>query len=404
MLRRVHPAFAALSAGYFASVGLFNLYAPLWFQQVWAIGPVGLGVMAAVPGLTRMGVPYLWGWLADRSGERVRLIRIACTLTLVVALLLLVPPEVPRQLGLTGQRPDALFWLAAVTALIFLSNGGIMSLGDAVVSQIVSRDSGIDARAYGRIRVWGSIGFLVCVLLSGAWFERAGLGSFPLAFLAVLALTGLFSRWAPLQHDAAAQGPGADEPVPPIGPVLARPVVRWALGGIALTVLAHMALYGFLSLYLSSHGHGPAVIGWAWGVSVIVEIGWFVWQRSDIGRHAHRWLVIAAVVAALRFGITAWAGEHLIVLMLVQASHALTFAAQHTASVALIQTHFPGRLRARGQALYSALGYGVPGVIGSLGGGWIGHHYGYSAIFWVASGCALLGALFGGRAWALSRS
>ena len=32
---------------------------------------------------------------------------------------------------------------------------------------------------YGRIRLWGSVGFLVTVFSAGAWFERFGMGSFP---------------------------------------------------------------------------------------------------------------------------------------------------------------------------------------------------------------------------------
>ena len=64
--------------------------------------------------------------------------------------------------------------------------------------------------------------------------------------------------------------------------------------------------------------------------------------------------------------------------------------------MALISHHFPGRLRGRGQALYTVIGYGVPGVLGGLGGGAISSWLGLSAVFWgatlaglVATACAM---------------
>ncbi|MEX8514753.1 MFS transporter [Leptothrix ochracea] len=389
--RRALPAFAALSAAYFAALGLFNLYAPLWFKS-WGLGPLGLGVLAAVPSLTRLLGPYLWGWWADRHGERVRWIRRACAATWVLALLYLWPvPGLPL-----AWQAEPLFWLAAITAGVFLSNAGIMPLGEAVVSQIVSADGALNAGAYGRVRVWGSVGFLCSVLGFGVWFEHMGVGTFAPALLLIFTLVWATSYWTPLQHDGVRAS--QEEAMPSMAPVLARPEFRWALAGIVFTVLAHMALYAFLSLYLTALGHGPAVIGAAWGVSVAVEIVWFWFQGRWFGTAIHPWLIATSLVSAFRFALTAAAGMHLWVLLLAQALHALSFAAQHTASVALIQQHFPGRLRARGQALYSAVGYGVPGVLGSLGGGWLAQHLGYQSIFWAASASALIGAMCAWRA------
>jgi PPP family 3-phenylpropionic acid transporter len=81
--------------------------------------------------------------------------------------------------------------------------------------------------------------------------------------------------------------------------------------------------------------------------------------------------------------------------------HAITFAAHHTACIALISHHFPGRLRGRGQALYTVLGYGVSGVLGGLGGGALSARWGLSAVFWagaVAAACAV-GAAWRVRHW-----
>ncbi|MGL6112480.1 MAG: MFS transporter, partial [Rubrivivax sp.] len=115
------------------------------------------------------------------------------------------------------------------------------------------------------------------------------------------------------------------------------------------------------------------------------------------GRHfaridEYRWLVLAALVSAARFALTAGFGNVPAVLVLLQLTHAVTFAAQHMACTSLIARFFPDRLRARGSALYSTLGYGVPGVIGGLAGGLLSERFGLAAVFWAASLAALASA------------
>jgi len=70
----------------------------------------------------------------------------------------------------------------------------------------------------------------------------------------------------------------------------------------------------------------------------------------------------------------------------------LTFAAQHLACTSLIARHFPDSLRARGSALYSTLGYGVPGVLGGLAGGLLSERFGLASVFWAAALAALASA------------
>ncbi len=72
-------------------------------------------------------------------------------------------------------------------------------------------------------------------------------------------------------------------------------------------------------------------------------------------------------------------------LVVAQLMHALTFAAQHMACTTLIASHFPDRLRARGSALYSTLGYGIPGVVGGVAGGLLSERLGLQAVFWAAA-------------------
>ena len=180
------------------------------------------------------------------------------------------------------------------------------------------------------------------------------------------------------------------------------PAVRWFFAAVFFHVLAHIFIYVFFSLYLDSLGYSKTVIGLLWALSVVIEIGWFFFQGRWLPLLSLTgWLVLAAALMALRMGLTAALPMVLPLLLLAQALHAITFAAHHTVCIALISHHFPGRLRGRGQALYSVLGYGLPGLLGGLGGGLLSSAFGLASVFWLSSACAAVACLCALRARAL---
>ncbi len=377
--------FGALTFCYFATIGLFNPYAPLWFQSL-GLSTLAIGAIASLQSWTRVLAPYAWSWLGDHGGRRVFLIRIAAFGALVSALGLLgVPAAVPVAL-----------YVSAVTAVLFVANSGVVPLYEALLAKaLITPDGGIDARRYGRVRVWGSVGFLVSVTAFGALLEFIGIAVFPGFVAAMNTLLLIAALRLPAGHDESRH----DEPAPPVLPLLKRPAVAWVFVSIGLTVLAHTSLYAFFSLYLVHLGYGKTAVGALWAVSVVVEIVFFWTQGRWFPRFApERWLEGVAGVSALRFALTAGAASWAPALVIAQLLHAVTFAAHHAACVALISRLFPGRLRGRGQALYTMLGYGIPGVLGGVGGGWLIEHLGFAAVFWAAVGCSLLAWMAARRA------
>jgi PPP family 3-phenylpropionic acid transporter len=88
--------------------------------------------------------------------------------------------------------------------------------------------------------------------------------------------------------------------------------------------------------------------------------------------------------------VTAGLGGWLAALFAAQLLHALTFATHHTACIAMVSKHFPGRLRGRGQALFTVIGYGFGGMLGVLAGGAVASRWGFAVMFAAASVLALL--------------
>jgi PPP family 3-phenylpropionic acid transporter len=377
--------FAAISLCYFGFIGLFSPYAPLWYQSL-GYSTFAIGALTSMQSATRLVAPYAWGWWADHSGRREPLLRLA------------IGSAVVASLGFFAFRDYA--WIAVVCVALMLCTAGVVPISEAVLAHHVSSGGQVDIARYGRVRLWGSVGFVAVATAAGFILERAGVERFPLLCSGVLASLLV----------AAFRLPPSSEPVhaePVVKGALAvlhEPVVAWFFIGTFLTVLAHTSLYAFYSLYLASLGYGQGAIGLLWAVGVAVEVAWFAFQGRWVNRlPMHGWLALAAAVSALRFAAIAAFAGHAAVLIFAQLLHAITFAAQHSACIAVISRHFPGRLRSRGQALYTVLGYGASGVLGGVVGGALSERLGFAAVFWAASAVSVVAVLSCWRALVLDR-
>lgn len=381
---RALAPFAALSASYFAHIGFFNPYLPLWLQDM-GFGLMAISVLTSLQSATRLFAPYAWGWLSDRTGERVRLLRYGAAAALACSLGLWF------DLGFAG--------LLVVLLLMFVHTSSMMPMSEAAMAHLVSQGGQFDARRYGRVRLWGSLGFLLTVLAAGTWFQYHGMGSFPAWTVATLLAVNISVWWMPNLKEATH---GHEATSQPVWTLLRQPLVAWLFASMFFHVLAHIFIYVFFSLYLDSLGYGKTTIGLLWAVSVVLEIGWFFTQGRWLPLLSlTAWLVLASALAAVRMALTAGWPTVLPLLVLAQMLHAITFAAHHTVCIALISHHFPGRLRGRGQALYTIIGYGVPGVLGGLGGGLVSTWWGLSAVFWCAAAAGSVATACAFRVWAL---
>ena len=364
--------FAAMSAAYFAHIGFFNPYLPLWLKDM-GLGLLAISVLTSVQAATRLFAPYAWGALSDRTGERIKLLRLGAVVAFASACLLWLDWG-PVGLGL-------------VLLVMFTHTSSMMPMSEAAMAHLVSQGGGFDTKRYGRVRLWGSLGFLVTVFVAGAWFQAFGMQHFPGWTVFSLGAVLLSAYWLPDLKEAV----HAEHVHLPVGPVLRQKPVRWFFAAAFFHVLSHIGIYVFFSLYLDALGYSKTMIGVLWAVSVAAEIVWFFTQSRWLPKFSLSvWMFICSSAMVLRMALTTWAAEWLWALLFAQVLHALTFATQHTACIALLSHHFPGRLRGRGQALYASIGYGVPGVLGALGGGALSDALGLSSVYAVSIATAVL--------------
>jgi PPP family 3-phenylpropionic acid transporter len=376
--------FAVYGAIYYGLVGVLNPYLPLYLKHLgfsaWAIA-----LLASINSVTRCYGPYLGGWIGDRTGRRLLIVRVCSSLSVLCMAVLFAPPWF-------GLFVVGLLLLSTATStLIPLSDTMLI----ARLNRLYSGQAEVWGR-YGRARLWASVGFLLTVWGGGLLFEHAGIGWFAWLCLVI----ALVLAWSAFRLPADLAEPQRSGPAPPVLRRLREPLVGAFYASSFFMIAAHTGLYVFFSLYLDELGYGKDLIGFVWVVSVLCEIGWF-YAQGRILRHVglgRLWL-LAMLAAALRFGLTGAYASMLPVLLACQVLHMLTFAAHHTASIDFVNRHFDGQTSARGLALFTTIGYGFGGVAGALLCGRVADAYGYAAVFHVSAALALVAAAFGG--WVL---
>lgn len=338
--------YSRLSGYYFYYYGILGLLLPyftLWMADR-GLSPAQMGLVLAAHGVSRILLPPLWGALADVSGQRLRIIQVASLLSAIGIALLPLAHSFATVLG--AMLLFSLFWNATMPQFEAYTLGTLAERGGD----------------YSRVRLWGSVGFVLAVVGGGAGFERVGIDWLPATIVvALLAMTA-----------AAFALPGARTRLPPsaqdesLWGVLRRPVVIALLVACMLHQLSFAPYYGFFSLYLEQTGWGKTAIGLLWAFGVICEIVVFVWT----GRIIHRFGLRAVFLAAMLSTVVRWVGLEFVIdwlpgLLLLQALHLSSFGLYHACAVQFIQREFRGRLQGRGQALHVSLSFGVGGSVGA---------------------------------------
>jgi PPP family 3-phenylpropionic acid transporter len=226
--------------------------------------------------------------------------------------------------------------------------------------------------AYGRVRLWGSIGFIVAVTALGPVIDVRGTWWVLPALLTTMLGIWLFSLTLP-----ESEMKGAVEHAGPFRQALLRPEVFAFLLACLLMQISHGPYYTFYSIYLEGYGYSKTLIGLLWAFAVLCEIGVFLVMQRMLAHVALRAVLIASFfLAAVRWLLIGHYPESLAVLVLAQTLHAATFGSFHATAMQLVHRFFTGKHQHRGQAIYGSLSFGIGGAVGSF----------YSGHTWVTLG------------------
>jgi len=254
-----------------------------------------------------------------------------------------------------------------------------------------------ESHRYSRIRVWGSVGFIVAVLLGGALLDHLPIGDVPamvfIVLLGILLMAFQLPEGRRFGSKAAELTDAQDAPLATLRSVLRERQVWMLLLACFLMSSAHGVYYVFYSIHLDDLGYSKGMIGLLWSLGVLVEIGLFMVMAPLMQRYSLRSLLLATyAVAVVRFLMIGWCAESLILLLIAQTMHGMTFGVHHAAAIAAVNQWFPVHIHARGQALYSSLSFGAGGLFGAIVSGLVWEPMGAGWAF-------TLGALFSLIGW-----
>ncbi len=353
---------------YFAFVGGFAPYWSLYLRSI-EFTALQIGLLMSLLQLMRIFAPAAWGFLADHTGKRVRIVQVAALLSVA---------------AFAGVFFGKTFsWMFAVMALTSFFWGASLPLVEAITLSHL----GAHASRYGRIRSWGSVGFIAAVVGIGYLLDRVAIAALPWMVTGLMLGIVFFARLVP---DAPVSAHESDSL--PVWSIVKRPEVASLLAACFLMAAAHGAYYTFYSIYLVDHGYSKSSVGWLWAVGVICEIGVFFGMPALLGRFGLvRILLASFAIAVVRFLIIGWAVEVTALLVLAQVMHAATFGAYHASAVSAVHRFFPGRHQAKGQALYSGLSFGAGGSAGGIFSGWAWGALGPSLTLTASAMAALAG-------------
>ena len=242
---------------------------------------------------------------------------------------------------------------------------------------------GDDEHKYSVVRLWGSLGFIMMVVLLGEYFDLTSIDRAPWVIVVLLAGILLVSLIVPERLSNHHEGQV------PIIHVIREPVVLAFLLVCFLMQMSHGPYYTFYSIYLEGDGYSRGMIGLLWAIGVMAEVIVFLMMHRLLRTiDIRKLLLITFLFTALRWVLIGFFVDNLSVLFFAQLFHAFSFGVFHAVSISLVHRFFTGRHQGRGQALYASLSFGAGGAAGSLLSGLLWDQIDHAWLFSLAAAVA----------------
>jgi len=317
---------------------------------------------------TKIIAPNLWGWIADKTGLRHRVIQLGTFCSFVIFMFASTIENFASMLTLIFFF--SFFWNASLPQF------------EAVTMNTL----GSSYNKYSQIRLWGSLGFIISVLSLSVLTNKFGISVVPLCICFYLFLTWLVTLFIK-SPDAISKTHNNS-----LMSIAMKPAVVGILISCFLMQLSHGPFYAFFAIYLSENSYNTNLIGIIWSLGVIAEILIFMKISSWIPKYGLQNLfIISFVFAVARWLLISFFADNIILVVIATLFHAITYGMYHAVSISLIHEYFTGELQGRGQALYSSVSFGLGGSIGSFYSGYFWESAGGSTVFLYASLFAFLG-------------
>ena len=328
---------------YFASLGALVPYWSLYLKEL-GYAAQDIGFLMAIIMATKIVSPNIWGWIADHTGQRMNIVRLGSLLAV---------------LSFAGVfASDTYWWLIVVMVLFSFFWNAALPQFEAITFNYLQHET----HRYSNVRLWGSIGFILTVMILGPVLDHWGAGVLPHVLLLLFA--GIWLSSLTVSERASGVFHSSHES---LAKLLKTPAVLALLSVCFLMQMSHGPYYTFYTIYMEAHGYSRSLIGQLWGLGVFAEVLVFLFLPRVVPKLGLRFLLmISLLLAGVRWWLVGYFVDSLWIMVIAQVLHAATFGVYHASAIQLIHRYFIGRHQGRGQALYSSLSFGAGGAVGSF--------------------------------------
>lgn len=354
----------------FAALGVFVPFFPSWLEAQ-GIRGWELGLVTGVIPLASFVGPLVFGYIADRYALRAAIIRVACAGAVLCIGALGVLGGFGVSVGLIGV-------LLLIAAFAFFRSPLIM-VADVSAMETPSN--------YGRLRLWGSLGFMAMALVAGQLLEVKSATGLP-AFVGLSLAAAFAIAWFMPARAARPAGPVYEGIKELLG---ARPF-RLFLLVTFFWFASHSGYDLVIGRHLQDLGGNSSHVGIAWGIGVTAEIVLMAFSAPLFARYSSAALFCWALFGTVLRWLLLAATPSLTLALVLQPLHAISFGLTWLSALALIQEQAPTSARATAQGAFSTVS-ALGASSGALLWGSLYEARGGRVVFLVAAGIALLGAI-----------
>jgi len=273
--------------------------------------------------------------------------------------------------------------MLAITFLYAVFRAPIISFLEAFTMDVLAGEK----KSYGRIRVWGSLSFILTVVVVGKVIDHYAIDLILYLILTGSILQGVLSLKLPdlktKKNSAYLTG---------IRLLLNKQVIVFLCCGL-LMLVSHGTYYGFFSIHLESLGYDKMFIGITWSVAVIAEILVMISSRRMLKVLSLKKVLFYSFAAAALRWLALFMFRSPVAILLTQVLHAFSYGTFHIASILYIDRLAPDEAKTVGQAVNNSITYGLGMMAGFLLNGYLYEPLGSYALFGISGLIALTGGV-----------
>jgi len=244
------------------------------------------------------------------------------------------------------------FYLYLLASLLFGASMGIsLPFIEALALDKLSKNE------YGKVRLWGSVGFIAIALLLGKILSS---NYEALYYLSVTSFFTLIFGFLVLKQSQQNKILSQDEDNKNFS--LSKYWAFWS--SVFLMQLAFGGYYNFFTIYETSHGVSLELTSWMWTFGVICEIFMLFFQGHLLQKNLLKIIEFSILVTSFRWLLLYLYPNDIFITFASQSLHAVSFALYHSATITYVFYLYKQKKLA--QQFVLGIGFGLGGSLGSL--------------------------------------